>query len=63
MDRDTHTHTHRQNKLSSKKLVPPYIEERSFLELVHTQLAVDRGMDVDCCSLNLHGARGALLKL
>jgi tRNA A-37 threonylcarbamoyl transferase component Bud32 len=34
-----------------------------FLKLVRVQLAVDRGKDADCCPLNLHGARGALLKI
>jgi hypothetical protein len=35
----------------------------SFLQLVRTQLATDRGKYADCCPLNLHGARGALLKI
>lgn len=40
-----------------------YLPRTSFLKLVHMQLAVDRGMDVDCCLLNLHSARRALLKV
>lgn len=33
------------------------------MESVYKQLAADRGKDADCWPLNLHGARGALLKL
>jgi len=34
-----------------------------FLDSLRTQLATDRGKYADCCPLNLHGARGALLKV
>jgi len=40
-----------------------HLPRASFLKLVRTQLATDRGKDADCCPLNLHGARGALLKV
>lgn len=40
-----------------------HMSRASFLKLVRTQLATDRGKYADCCPLNLHGARGALLKV
>jgi len=40
-----------------------HLSQASFTELVRTQLSNDRGNDADCCPLNLHGARGALLKI
>jgi hypothetical protein len=40
-----------------------HMPRASFLKLVRTQLSTDRGKDADCCPLNLHGARGALLKV
>lgn len=40
-----------------------HLPRASFLKLVRAQLAIDRGNDADCCPLNLHGARGALLKI
>jgi hypothetical protein len=40
-----------------------HLPRASFIKSVCKQLAADRGKDADCCPLNLHGARGALLKV
>lgn len=40
-----------------------HLQRATFLKLIRTQLAVDRGRDADCCALNIQGARGALFKV
>jgi serine/threonine protein kinase len=40
-----------------------HISKAVFLRKIRQQLAVDRGRNADCCTMCIHGARGALLKV
>lgn len=40
-----------------------HIDQQQFLDLIRSQLALDRGPDADCVPLHLSGSRGSLFKV